>query len=74
MPIAMCVAFLSQGYVYDHALQVKPTPGEFTTNEVEDVEHRCHGLLHIRRIHNHNSHSGIIVVIDYEKDSQIVNI
>ena len=74
MPIAMCVAFLSQGFVYDHAVQVKPTPGEYTIDEVADVEQRCHGLLHIRRMHNHTSPSGIIVVIDYEKDSQIVDI
>ena len=74
MPIAMYVAFLSQGFVYDHALQVKPTPGEYTSDEVADVEHRCHGLLQIRRMHNHISPNGIIVVVDYEKDSQIVDI
>ena len=74
MPIAGYVAFLSQGYVYDHAIAVKPTPGELTPDEVSDVEQRCHGLLHIRRIHHHATHNGILVVVDYNNRSQLLEI
>ena len=74
MPFAMSVAFLTQGYVYDHVLSVRSALGELTPDEVRDVEHRCHGLLQIQRIHNHASPTGVIVVLDCHNSSQLFEI